>query len=240
VWLAQRNGGHAVGVLGLSFSGSLALLAAAEPQFSPSIKFVVAVGSEDEMARVANYYRTGIEPRPDGTLEQLPPHEYGALVMEYENLQDFIPNAADLEPLRAVLRAHLYEDVTAEDAALARLTPAQRAEADQLMDTTSSKTHQLLAESNARHLQAMAAISPHGHLAQLAMPVYLLAGEGDNIIPSAETQWLETELPRKKLKAVLVSPMISHLDLDGAGPTFLDQLHLVHFFALILHAAESR
>jgi pimeloyl-ACP methyl ester carboxylesterase len=239
VWLAQHNGGHPVGVFGLSFSGSLALLAAAEPEFSPSMKFVVAVGSEDEMVRVADYYRTGVERRPDGTIEQLPPHEYGTLVMEYENLQDFVPNPADIEPLRAVLRAHLYEDVTAEDAALARLTPAQRAQAKQLMDTTSSNTHRLLSQSNARHLQAMAAISPHGHLAALTVPVYLLAGEGDNIIPSAETQWLETELPRKKLAAVLISPVISHLDLDGAGPTLLDQLHLVQFFALILHAAEA-
>lgn len=247
VWLAQRNPGpvsngkktHPVGVLGLSFSGSLALLTAANPKFGPSIKFIVAVGSEDEMARVADYYRTGVERRPDGTIEQLPPHEYGTLVMEYENLQDFAP-AADLEPLRAVLRAHLYEDVTAEDAALARLAPAQRAEAKQLMDTTSSHTRELLAESNAGHLQAMAVVSPHGHLAHLTTPVYLLAGEGDNIIPSAETQWLEMELPHKTLKASLISPVISHLDLDGAGPTFLDQLHLIHFFALILHAAESR
>ena len=247
VWLAQpgpesllpRKQPRPVGVLGLSFSGSLALLAAANPQFSPSMKFVVAVGSEDEMARVADYYRTGVERRPDGIIEQLPPHEYGTLVMEYENLQDFVPDPGDREPLRAVLRAHLYEDVTAEDAALARLTPAQRAEANHLMDTTSSNTHRLLAESNARHLQAMSAISPHGRLAQLTVPVYLLAGEGDNIIPSAETQWLETELSRKTLKASLISPVISHLDLDGAGPTFLDQLRLIHFFALILHAAET-
>ncbi len=239
VWLAERNDNRAVGVLGLSFSGSLALLAAANPEFSPSMKFVVAVGSEDEMARVADYYRTGVERRPDGIIEQLPPHEYGTLVMEYENLQDFVPDPADREPLRAVLRAHLYEDVTAEDAALARLTPAQRDEANHLMDTTSSNTHRSLAESNARHLQAMSAISPHGRLAQLPVPVYLLAGEGDNIIPSAETQWLETELPRKTLKASLISPVISHLDLDGAGPTFLDQPRLIHFFALILHAAET-
>jgi pimeloyl-ACP methyl ester carboxylesterase len=228
-----------VGVLGLSFSGSLALLAAANPQFGPSMKFVLAVGSEDEMARVADYYRTGVELRPDGTVEQLPPHEYGALVLEYENLQDFAPEA-DLEPLRAVLRAHLYEDASAEDAALASLTPAQHAEAKQLIDTKSGVTHQMLAESDARHFQAMAAVSPHGQLSHLRVPVYLLAGEGDNIVPAAETLWLETELPRKTLKASLISPVVSHLDLDGAGPTFLDQLRLIHFFALVLHAAESR
>jgi dienelactone hydrolase len=239
IWLEQRNGGRPVGVLGLSFSGSLALIAAANPPVGRAMKFILAVGSEDEMARVAQYYRTGVELRPDGTIEQLPPHEYGPLVLEYENLQDFVP-AADLEPLRAVLRAHLYEDVTAEDAARARLTPAQLAEAKQLFDTRSAATHHLLEASTPRHREEMAAVSPHDRLAHLTTPVFLLAGEGDNIIPSAETLWLETELPRKALKASLISPVLSHLDLDGTGPTFFDQLRLIHFFALVLHAEQAR
>ena len=58
-WLAHQNGDRPVGIMGLSFSGSLSLLAAAAPHFRPNIKFVVAIGSEDEMVRVAEYYRTG-------------------------------------------------------------------------------------------------------------------------------------------------------------------------------------
>jgi len=38
----------------------------------------------------------------------------------------------------------------------------------------------------------------------------------------------------------LISPVISHLDLDGKTPGFRDQWQLVHFFAKILHAAEAR
>jgi pimeloyl-ACP methyl ester carboxylesterase len=238
-WLSAQQDHRPVGVIGLSFSGSLALLAAAEPQFRPSIGFVVAIGSEDEMSRVANYYITGEDLRPNGTEERLPPHEYGALVLEYESLEDFVP-APDLAAVRLVLRDHLYEDVPAERAALAKLTPAQAAEAKQLMDTNSPITRRKLAEVDARHVQSMADISPHGHLADLTTPVYLLHGEGDNIIPSAEMEWLKTELPNKTLKASLISPVISHLDLDGKEPTFTDQWRLVHFFALILRAAEAR
>jgi hypothetical protein len=51
---------------------------------------------------------------------------------------------------------------------------------------------------------------------------------------------MEAELPSETLKAALISPVLSHLDMDGANPTFLDQLRLVHFFALVLHAAEAR
>ena len=238
-WLSTQQSNRPVGIIGLSFSGSLSLLAAANPRFSPHIKFVVAIGSEDEMSRVADYYRTGEDPRPHGPAEHLRPHEYGALVLEYENLEDFVPSA-DLVPLRAVLRAHLYEDDFAETAALAQLTPAQTNEAALLMDTDLPSTHRKLAAVEARHLQDMEGVSPHGHLDHFTTPVYLLHGEADNIIPSAETQWLEADLPASTLKASLISPVISHLDLDGKGPTTSDQLRLVHFFALILHAADSR
>lgn len=236
-WMAQRNGGP-VGVMGLSFSGGLALLAAADPQWSHSIKFVVAIGSQDEMSRVAAYYRTGQDQRPDGSTELLAPHEYGALVMEYEHIEDFAP-AQDLAPLRAVLRAHLYEDGPAEKTALAALTPAQLAEIKQLLNTTNVATREALAHSETLHIQDMAGVSPHGHLKQLTTPVYLLHGEGDNIIPSAETQWMISELPGESLKSSLISPVLSHINLDGANPTAMDQWRLVHFFALILHAAET-
>jgi dienelactone hydrolase len=237
-WLAEQQHDRPVGVLGLSFSGGLSLIAASEPQFHPYIKFVFAVGSQDNMARVATYYRTGDDPRPDGTIEFLQPHEYGPLVLEYQHLADFAP-AADLPALRQVLRAHLYEDVPAEHAALAALTPSQHAEAEGLMLTNSPTTRALLQASEQRHLDYARTVSPHGHIEHLTTPVYLLHGEGDNIIPSAETQWLAADLARGTVKAELISPVLSHLDLDGTGPTVWDDLRLMHFFALVLHAAEA-
>jgi pimeloyl-ACP methyl ester carboxylesterase len=94
--------------------------------------------------------------------------------------------------------------------------------------------------SEVRHLDYAHVISPHGHIEHLTTPVYLLHGEGDNIIPSAESEWLATDLPPRSLKYELISPVLSHLDLDGTGPTAWDELRLIHFFALILHAAETR
>ena len=160
-------------------------------------------------------------------------------MLEYEHLEDFVPKG-DLTPLRSVLRAHLYEDVSAEKAAMARLTPHQTDEARVLMDTTSPFTRSLLARAEAKHVTDMARVSPHGHLNKLTVPVYLLHGEGDNIIPAAETLWMESELPTTTLKAALISPVLSHLDLDGAGPGVTDNLRLLHFFAQILEAAEAR
>jgi pimeloyl-ACP methyl ester carboxylesterase len=237
-WLAAHNNGRPVGVMGLSFSGGLSLLAAADPAYRSSIRFVVAIGSQDEMSRVATYYRTGEDDLPNGKEESLPPHEYGALVMEYEHLEDFAPKQ-DLAALRAVLRAHLYEDKPGEDAAIAKLNPQQKTEATELMATTSPATRDLLAKAEAKHVAEMAGVSPHGHLATLTTPVYLLHGEGDNIIPSAETQWMAAELPSQTLQAELISPLLSHLDLDGHAPDAMDRWRLIHFFALILHDAEK-
>lgn len=236
-WLARANQGRPVGVFGLSFSGGLSLLAAADPKYQPDIRFVVAVGSQDEMSRVAEYYETGEDERPDGAMEKLPPNDYGALVLEYEHLGEFVP-ASDLASVRAVLRAHLYEDAAGERTAFARLTPAQDAEAKGLLNTALPATRAEIERSDARYAEDMAAVSPHGRLATLKTPVYLLAGAGDNVIPSAETEWMESELPRKTLKAALISPVLSHLNLDGAGPTEMDRLRLVHFFAEVMHAAE--
>ncbi len=86
----------------------------------------------------------------------------------------------------------------------------------------------------------MQGLSPHGMLHTMTTPVYLLHGEADNIIPAAETLWMASELPGTALQEVLVSPVLSHLDLVGAKPDVWDQWRLVHFFVLVMHAAERK
>jgi acetyl esterase/lipase len=235
-WFASQTA-LPVGVFGLSFSGGLALVAAGNPLYRPDFKFVLAVGSQDAMDHVATYYLTGSEIRPDGTTERLLPHEYGALVLEYEHLEDFVP-AEDEAAIRPVLREHLYEDKNAERLAEAKLNARQKGETAALMDSNSVTTRAQLAAANAKHLLEMEGLSPHGMLQTMRTPVYLLHGQADNIIPAAETLWMASELPEDSLKEVLVSPVLSHLDLDGTKPGVWDQWRLVHFFALVMDAAE--
>ncbi len=235
-WFAAQTGGP-VGVMGLSFAGGLALVADSDPQYNAAFKFIVAVGSQDSMQRVADYYLSGRDMRPDGSVEILPAHEYGPLVLEYENLDDFV-SATDLEPVRAVLRAHLYEDRQGEAMATKLLTDTQRHVARDLMDTKLPATRAAIAASIVRHAGDAPGLSPQGRLLALGTPVYLLHGEADNIIPAAETLWIASELRPRDLKAALVSPVLSHLDLDGAKPGAMDEWRLVHFFARMIHAAE--
>ena len=235
-WMAKRSGAP-VGVMGLSFAGGLALVAAEDPVYAPAFKFVFAVGAQDSMARVTEYYRTGRDVRPDGTVETLPPHEYGPLVIEYEHLDDFVP-PQDLAPVRAVLRAHLYEDKTAEAQASLALNEAQKRETLALMDATSAETKLRIASVLVKYAAEMGKLSPGDRLKTLKVPVYLLHGEGDNVIPAAETLWMANELPKPMLSAMLVSPMLSHVNLDGPSPGAREEWQLMHFFAEVMQAAE--
>jgi len=235
-WMAKRVGAP-VGVMGLSFAGGLALVAAEDPVYAPAFKFVFAVGAQDSMARVTEYYRTGRDVRPDGTVETLAPHEYGPLVIEYEHLDDFVP-PEDLAAVQAVMRAHLYEDKAAEAQASLALNEAQKRETQALMDATSAETRLRIASVLVKYAAEMGKLSPGDRLKTLKVPVYLLHGEGDNVIPAAETLWMANDLPPTTLGAMLVSPVLSHVNLDGPSPGARDEWQLMHFFAEVMQAAE--
>ena len=193
-WYAARTGGP-VGVMGLSFSGGLALVAASDPPITQTSSLCSRWGRRTRCCASPQYYLSNQDLRPDGSLEVLRAHEYGPLVLEYEYLQDFVP-AQDLGPVRAVLRAHLYEDKMAEASAKLGLNAVQRHEALALMDTALPATRAGIAAAIERHASDSPAVSPLGRLQTLHTPVYLLHGEADNIIPSAETLWLASELPQ--------------------------------------------
>src|SRR5260370_15119495 len=121
-----------------------------------------------------------------------------------------------------------------------KLNERQRQQALALMDSGSAATLAKLAAAETRHLQEMAGLSPHGRLRELTTPVFLLHGQADNIIPSAETLWMASELQGTTLKSVLVSPVLSHLDLDGAKPGAMDEWRVGRNFAVVMDATAKR
>ena len=65
----------------------------------------------------------------------------------------------------------------------------------------------------------LAALSPHGRLAAIHAPVYLVHGVSDSVIPASETEWAGAELGKADHIA-LVSPLIEHVEVNrpaGAG-----------------------
>ncbi|MFZ3266514.1 MAG: alpha/beta hydrolase [Terriglobales bacterium] len=230
--------GQKVGVLGISFGGGLSLLAASDPRFEPYIRFVVSVGAHDDLERVSQFFVTNQIARPDGTMLHMEAHPYGPLVLIYSHLEDFFP-PADVATAHEGLRLLLWEKVDESRKVAERLSPPSRAKMELLythhLEPLAGEMEQVIAA----HRAEMAAVSPHRRLQSLHVPVLLLHGSADNVIPPSELLWLKQDVPSASLKAALISPAISHASMDGK-PTLADNLRLLHFMAQMLELVDDR
>jgi pimeloyl-ACP methyl ester carboxylesterase len=175
--------------------------------------------------------------RPDGTTLHMTAHEYGVLILIYSRLGDFFP-PADVPVAHETLRLLLWEKVDESRKQAERLSPASRQRMELLYNRQVEPLAGELRQSIARHRAEMAPVSPHGNLGALQIPVLLLHGEADNVIPPSELLWLQRDVPPSALKSALISPAISHVALGGK-PSLTDQWNLVHFMAQILEETED-
>lgn len=235
--LSGRLGRGRVGVMGMSFAGGLALLAAADARFAADIGFVVAVGAHHDLARVLRFFITNQVELPDGTRAPLKAHEYGALVLIYGHMEDFVPRA-DAPIAREAVRLWLWEQHAAARERAKTLSPEGRAVIDALFDGKIEAVAPAFAAELARDTGETARVSPRGHLGALKVPVFLLHGAGDTVIPAAETLWIASEVPPSLLRSVLVSSAVVHVEIQGEPP-LSERWALVHFMARILQEAEA-
>ena len=80
LWLAANRAlapSGRVGLVGVSFAGGLALVAAGRESLAGKVQLVVSLGGHADLPRVMTYLCTGI--LPDGTTP--PPHEYGIVLI---------------------------------------------------------------------------------------------------------------------------------------------------------------
>src|SRR5439155_6132899 len=66
-WLASESGlapDHRVGMMGISFSGGLSVVAAGRPSLTGHVAYVFSFGGHDDLPRVLRYLCTGLEPYP--------------------------------------------------------------------------------------------------------------------------------------------------------------------------------
>ena len=226
---------RSVGLIGLSFAGGLALLAADRKDYRPNIGFVLAIGAHDDMTRVARFFAANIIARPDGTEASLAAHEYGVLVLAYSHLEDFF-SPQDIPVAREALRQWLWDQPQAVQTAASLSKDGQR-EMDELLHHRSQLQEALLKEITL-HKAEMDSVSPHAHVADMQVPVFLLHGAGDTVIPASETLWLAKDIPPANVKAVLVSQALVHVDMD-AKVTWQEQWQLVDFMSEVLEATDK-
>ncbi len=226
-----------VGVGGVSFAGGLALLAAARPEYADKIGAVLAVGAHDDMARVAHFFAANIVERPDGSSVAFQAHEYGVLILAYSHLEDFF-SPRDVPLAREALHAQLWEQPDAPQK-IEALSPAGQQTFDLLLHHR-DRLEQVLLREIERHRDEMEAVSPHGHLSGLRVPVFLLHGTTDSVIPASEALWLAKDIPPAQLKSVLITPAMNLIHVDGQHPVSLSQRWaLVDFMAQLFKVTDG-
>jgi pimeloyl-ACP methyl ester carboxylesterase len=234
---AQQLSVSKVGIFAISFSGGLALLAASDPQYSPSIAWIASVGGYYDLAHVLRFFATGAAVRPDGTIEPFSPHEYGSLIVVYDEPGDFF-SAHDAPIAHDALKLLLSGNGKASEALTQTMTPGgQQIMQDIYHKHRESLTPAILAEIDKRR-EGLAAASPAGHLRFLHVPVLLLHGSDDTIIPPTELLWLERDIPKEYLVSAIISPVISHVEV-GSKASLRDRLALVHWMAMLIREARS-
>lgn len=235
-WLDDRLGGHKVTVTGISFAGGLSLLAASDARYAPHIRALVLMGAYDDLPRVSRFLATGIQELPNGTSEPHPAHDYGASVFVYAHLNQFFP-AADLDAAHEALRDWLWEQPDKAKIAMEKLSPPARATMDALLNRRIDEMRPRILSAIQTDEPELEAISPSGKLASLRVPVFVLHGSADNIIPPAESLWIAKDIPHGRLRTLLITTAFSHVDPEKHAP-LMEELRLVRFVAGVLRAAN--
>ena len=211
-----------VGLVGVSFAGGLAVVAAGRPRLAGHIAAVVSLGGHADLPRTMRYLCTG--ELPDGTVR--PPLDYGAAVILVGAAAHLVPDA-EVDPLRQTVVAYLVaSSVASTDPVNAATLFAQvRARSERLAEPART----IMGEVNARNLAALGprllpfidelgsdpALSPDRSPATRA-PVFLLHGTDDNVIPSTETPLLADYLRSHGNQHVraLLTPFLTHASLQ--------------------------
>jgi dienelactone hydrolase len=236
-FFAQRLEVSKVGVLGISFSGGLALVAATDARYGGSIAWIAAVGAHYDLAHVLHFYATGEAERPDGSFEHFTPHEYGPLIVVLDRPGDFFP-AQDVAKATEAIKLVLADEGKKSEALTAQMTPAGQEVMQRIYHQQLDSFRQaILGEIDKDHEQ-LAAASPAGRLGFLHAPVLLLHGSDDTVIPPTELLWLKQRIPQQYLVEALVSPAISHVDV-GHKASFREQFALVHWMEELIREARN-
>ena len=212
-WAAETHT-RALGVVGISFAGGLALMAAAAQGGTAPIGFVVSVGAHHDLTRVVEFYAGQDVRGPAGERLAVAAHPYGPRVMLRGELPSLF-GAGDLALATEALDSYLHDKPQAARKLATGLSPEGREVARVLLDTRGSEQlSRWLSDSARKQRPQLLAASPHDHLHGLSVPVLLLHGTDDPVVPCIETRYLAREVPKPLLRDVLITDLLRHAELN--------------------------
>ena len=233
-WLSARRdlvSEPKVGLMGFSFAGGLALVAASRPELQGKLAYVTSVGGHDDLARVLHFLVSDEIETPRGLVHEKA-HDYGLIVVVYGVVEHFV-DEPDRDTIRDALRFWLHED---RPAAWARASACTTAACERIFMLTESMRLKELRPELERLIDErsadLAALSPRGRLGRIGVPVYLLHGSEDSVIPPSEAEWADKELEGTPHQA-LVSPLLEHVEVSKTA-ALGQELELVDFMSKML------
>lgn len=264
-WLAagadgtvERAADGKVGMLGISFSGGLSIVAAGRPALRDQVRYVMSFGGHGDMQRVMRYLASGNAP-PMPPLGEAnadvagaehvtikPPHDYGVSVVLLGVADQLVP-ADQVEPLRQGILIFLTAsslDMIDKPRAEIEFQRARDVARDLPEPSRSLLTHvnnravDKLGPILTPVVESLANRSEHASLsperaAAPAAPVYLLHGAEDNVIPSVETVLLTNYLRDKTDVHAVLSGLITHAEVDRSAAA-IEVWRLVGFWRSLM------
>ena len=244
-----------VGVLGVSFSGGLSIVAGGRDRIRDRLAFIVSFGGHGDLSRVMHYLASG---EVLGDLDAArrsrvvlgaehvqvhPPHDYGVAVVLLTVAGELVP-AEQVAPLTAGIEGFLLAsslDMVDKPRALDEFA-RMRAYAETLPEPSATLMRFVndravrdlgtrllpIVDKLADH-PAMPTLSPEKAPAAPRAPVYLLHGSDDNVIPSIETVLLGEYLQGRAPVTGLLSGLITHAEVNRA-PTATEAWRLASFW----------
>ena len=243
-WIAGRPELAAdgkVGMVGISFSGGLSIVAAGREALRDRVAFVMAFGGHGDLIRVMRYLCSGRAPAADPGaaaaditglehLEVHPPHDYGVTVVLLTFADRVVP-AAQVQPLRDGIAIYLRaSSLTLVDQKLAE---AEFARARDYAASLDEPARTLMTHVNDRAVDKLGpllypvvdglddhpanpSLSPERATPPTA-PVFLLHGADDTVIPTVETVLLAKYLHGRTPVRALLSGLITHAEVDRSA-----------------------
>jgi pimeloyl-ACP methyl ester carboxylesterase len=191
------------GLAGISYSGTLALIAAARPEIRNQVGFVVAIGPYYDLVRCTRNWFAADTQATD--LRYYPTRFYAKWIIMLAAL-DMIDEAKDRIFLHDVIdKLLLQEKVPPAGPGLTsdglRWYQLATMKANQSDPELSQKIEEVLTSRIYRQLD------PKEALSQLKCPVFLIHGAYDNLIPPGESREIHGRIAHSHL---LISPFLTH------------------------------
>jgi hypothetical protein len=243
-WLAAKHPGldGKIGMLGISFSGGLSIVAAGRRGLRDKVAFVMSFGGHGDLPRVMRYLCSGnapeIPPLGEATKDVpgaehvsiKPPHDYGVAVTLL-SLAEFIVPPDQVEPLRKGILTFLSAsslDMVDKARAKVEFENARGFETSlpepsrTLMTHVNNRAVEKLSPvllpivDKLANREELVAMSPERNVPPGAA-VFLLHGAEDNVIPSVETVLLTNYLRGKTEVHAILSGLITHAEVDKSA-----------------------